>query len=73
MGVIYRDKEGSLYKIMPGIGADTYKGRKSKIGQAGGYGWKCMASLPWRDSMEDAETDLAEYAAKHGLQKVAEE
>jgi len=75
MASIYRDSEGNLYKVMPGIGMDAYKARKHKIGDAGGYGWKCITSpaLPWRRDPDQAEADLEAYAAKHNLQKIREE
>ena len=63
MPEIYVDQRGWRYRVMCGIGGDTFKGRYQKPGKTG---WKCMANLPWKNSFEEAQTDLDNYARKKG-------
>lgn len=65
-GKIYRDSRGWLYRVMPGLGGNTYKGRYQQPGKSS---WHCMRQLPWRDSQAEAEADLATYAAAHNWQE----
>ena len=58
----YRDARGWLYRVMPGLGGNTYKGRYQQPGKSS---WRCMRQLPWRDNQVEAETDLEVYAASH--------
>lgn len=60
---IYIDDRGWLYKVMPGLGSNTYKGRYQKPGKAG---WKCMTNLPWQSDFETAQADLDAMAEKKG-------
>lgn len=57
----YRDSRGWLYRVMSGLGEDNYKARYNKPGCKG---WKCVANLPWRNTWNEAEQDLAEYAQR---------
>lgn len=64
---IYIDDRGWLYKVMPGLGSNTYKGRYQKPGKAG---WKCMANLSWQSNFETAQADLDALAADKGWRVV---
>lgn len=59
----YMDSRGWLYRVMCGIGADSYKARCNK---PGGNGWKCCSFLPWRNSFDEAQADLNAHAEKKG-------
>lgn len=77
---IYEDSRGWRYRVMRGTPslpqfdnwydtsappATPYKAyRKSRGGS-----WKCVRTLPWRDTREAAEKDLAAYAARHGMRE----
>ncbi|MBR4695483.1 MAG: hypothetical protein IKO94_05320, partial [Selenomonadaceae bacterium] len=63
-GIIYKDSRGWLYKVMPGLGEGCFKARYHKPERAKDTGGKCMASMPWRETFEDAQKDLDELAAK---------
>lgn len=63
----YEDARGRKYKVMPGIGAEEFKGRWLK---PEGSGWHCMAQLPWRKTMVEAQRDLDEYAKKKGWEAI---
>lgn len=60
---IYKDGRGWEYKVVGGIGGNTYKGRYKKPRT---LSWKCMRALPWRKTQKEAEKDLAEYAKEKG-------
>lgn len=65
---VYEDKRGWRYKVMKGIGTPPiFKGRYNKLR---GNTWKCVRTLPWRDTREEAEKDLARYAARHGMKEL---
>lgn len=67
---VYKNKRGWRYKIMPGIGIPmTYKARYNKPSSGS---WKCVRTLPWRDTVAEAEKDLAAYAARHKMQVIKE-
>lgn len=51
----YKDERGWLYRVMRGIGENTYKARYQKPGKTG---WKCMVKMEWRDSFDKAQSDL---------------
>lgn len=57
---VYVDKRGWKFNVMPGLGV-AYKARYKKPGKTG---WHCVAALPWRDTVEEAEKDLAAWAEK---------
>ena len=60
---IYVDDRGWLYKVMPGLGLNAYKGRYQKPGKSG---WKCMTNLPWQSDFETAQADLDALATDKG-------
>ena len=63
----YRDARGWLYRVMPGLGGNTYKGRYQ---QPGKLSWHCMRQLPWKDNQIEAVADLEMYAAAHKWKEV---
>lgn len=65
---IYIDNRGWLYKVMQGLGDNTYKGRYQKPGK---NGWKCMANLPWQSSFEAAQADLDAMAKNKGWRMIS--
>lgn len=64
----YRDARGWRYRVMPGLGGNTCKTRYCKPGTTS---WKCVATLPWRDSPEEAQADLDQLAARKGWEQEA--
>ena len=60
---MYIDGRGCKYKVMSGIGLDTFKARYQKPDKHGNTGWKCVKSLPWRSTREEAQADLDHMAA----------
>ena len=63
---VYEDSRGWRYRVMQGLGTE-YKARYNKPGKGG---WHCVARLPWRATAEEAEKDLAAYAAGHGMKEL---
>ena len=63
---VYEDHRGWRFMVMPGLG-NEYKARYVKPGKKG---WHCVATLPWRASLERAQEDLDAYAASHHMQEV---
>lgn len=63
---MYIDGRGCKYKVMSGIGLDTFKARYQKPDKHGNSGWKCVKSLPWRSTREEAQADLDHMAAERG-------
>lgn len=59
----YADARGWRYRVMPGLGGDTFKARYHKPGAAS---WKCVAALPWRDTSDEAQEDLNKMARDKG-------
>lgn len=59
----YIAPSGWKYKVMAGIGGDTFKARYNKIGKSS---WKGMTQLPWRDSFDAAQADLNRIAKERG-------
>lgn len=55
----YIDNRGWKYKVMSGIGEDSYKARYQKPGKTG---WKCMNNMEWRNTFDEAQSDLNEMA-----------
>lgn len=55
----YVDERGWKYRVMPGIGINTYKARYQKPGKPG---WHGVAKLPWRESFDVAQADLNRLA-----------
>lgn len=66
---VYIDQRGWKYKVMGGIGLNTFKARYQKPEKSGSDGWKGLAALPWRSTFEEAQADPDEYARKKGWKK----
>lgn len=64
---VYEDGRGWQFKVMGGLGKNTFKARYKKISRDG---WHCVAILPWRTTAEEAQADLDSYAAKKGMKEV---
>lgn len=64
----YTDKRGWTYRVMQGLG-NVYKARYHRPEFKKGTGWKCVGVLPWRNTMEEAQADLDEYAKKHKMKE----
>lgn len=67
---IYEDYRGWRYKVMPGLGESTYKARYHKPDSPKNTQWKCVGTLPWRNTEEDAQKDLDEWAKRKGFKVV---
>lgn len=66
--MMYKDKRGWRYKVMQGLGTPpVFKARYNKPCSKT---WRCVRTLPWRETEEEAEKDLAGYAARHNMQVV---
>ena len=59
----YVDVRGWRYQVMRGLGESNWKARYQKPGSVS---WKCVATLPWRKSAEEAQRDLDQLAAEKG-------
>lgn len=57
--MIYRDKRGWIYRVMPGLGGDTFKARYRK---PDAVSWKGVAGLLWRPTRPLAQEDLDQMA-----------
>lgn len=62
----YIDSRGWKYQVMGSIGGNTFRARYQKPDHHGDVGWKGLASVPWRGSREEAQTDLDQLAKKKG-------
>lgn len=62
----YIDNRGWKYKVMSGIGDDTFKARYQRLEKQGDVVWKGLASVPWRRTREEAQADLDQLAEKKG-------
>lgn len=65
---IYSDSRGWLYKVMPGLGGDTFKARYHKP-EYPPHKWKCVMTLPWRASADEANADLERLAREKGWRR----
>ena len=54
MGKKYIDGRVWRYQVMPGIAAPPYPNYKARYQKPGSASWKCVATLPWRKSEEEA-------------------
>lgn len=54
----YIDSRGWKYKVLPGIGKNSFKARYQKPNHINSNGWKGVASLPWRNTFDEAQADL---------------
>lgn len=64
----YIDSRGWKYRVMSGLGENTFKARYQKPEKHGDTGWKGLASVPWRKSFDEAQADLNLLAEKKGWQ-----
>lgn len=62
----YIDSRGWKYKVMSGLGDDSFKARYQKPEKQGDIGWKGLAAVPWRKTFEEAQEDLDRHAADRG-------
>lgn len=62
----YIDDRGWKYRVMPGIGNNSFKTRYQKADKHGLIRWKGLSSLPWRASFDEAQADLNAYAKQKG-------
>ena len=66
MGKKYIDSRGWKYKVMGGLGDNTFKARYQRPEKHGDVGWKGLASVPWQNTREEAQADLDRLAEKKG-------
>lgn len=62
----YIDSRGWKYKVMSGLGDNTFKARYQRPEKQGDVGWKGLAAVPWRSTREEAQADLDRLAEKKG-------
>ena len=62
----YIDRRGWKYKVMSGIGENTFKARYQKPEKNGETGWKGLACVPWRSTFDEAQADLNRVAQEKG-------
>lgn len=62
----YIDARGWKYKVRAGIGMNTFKAAYQKPEKHGDTGWKGVASLPWRETFDEAQADLNRLADAKG-------
>lgn len=63
---MYTDKRGWMYRVMSGIGENAFKARYIKPDITG---WKCVKTLPWRETFAEAQRDLDELAELKGWEE----
>ena len=63
----YEDKRGWRFKVMGGLGENTFKARYKKPEKEG---WHCVAALPWRTTEAEAQADLDDYALVKHMKEV---
>lgn len=68
----YVDGRGWKYKVMGGISENTFKARYQRPEKHGDTGWKCLASVPWRNTFEEAQEDLDRHAKARGWRERVE-
>ena len=66
---MYIDKRGWKYKVMGGLSINSFKVRYQDDKHTGGTGWKCVKTLPWRETFDEAQADLKAYAKKKGMKE----
>ncbi len=59
----YIDERGWQYAVRPGLGHDVFKAFYRKPGKS----WHAVRVLAWFASEQEAEADLARWAAKKGM------
>lgn len=65
-GKKYIDARGWKYKVMSGLGDNSFKARYQKPEKTGNTGWRGLAAVPWRKSFQEAQMDLDRLAAGKG-------
>ena len=65
-GKKYIDSRGWKYKVMSGLGDNTFKARYQRPEKHGSVGWKGLTAVPWRNSREEAQADLDRLAEEKG-------
>lgn len=63
--MMYEDSRGWRYTVMAGLGTQF----KARYLKPKACGWHCVKVLPWRDTVEEAENDLVEYAKKKKMRE----
>lgn len=53
---------------MSSFAENCYKARYQKPEKHGGGGWKWVASVPWKNTFDEAQADLDQLAEKKGCQ-----
>lgn len=66
MGKKYIDNRGWKYKVMGGLGDNTFKARYQRPEKQGDVGWKGLAAVPWRRTRAEAQADLDQLAERKG-------
>ena len=62
----YIDERGWQYAVRPGLGHDVFKAFYRKPGKS----WHAVRVLAWFASEQEAEADLARWAAKKGMRRM---
>lgn len=62
----YIDSRGWKYQVMNSFVDNAYKARYQNPEKSGNVGWKGLASVPWRNTAEEAQADLDQLAEKKG-------
>lgn len=80
--MMYKNERGWRYKVMRAVVTQPASGLFDKpkdvwkfkgwYNKQKGNTWKPVRTLPWQETREKAEEDLAGYAARHKMQAVRE-
>ena len=62
--IVYQDKRGWTYRVMPGLEEHRFKASYHKPDKPDNVCWHCCAKLPWRKTFEEAQDDLDAYAKR---------
>lgn len=65
----YVDKRGWKFRVMSGIGENTYKARYQDNKHTGSSGWRGSGMAPWRESFDEAQSDLNKLAKSKGWEE----
>ena len=63
------DDRGWKYRVMSGIGENSYKARYQKPREKS---WKGLHTVPWRKTFDEAQTDLNVLATQKGWLEYSE-
>ncbi|NSW92763.1 MAG: hypothetical protein HPY74_19335 [Firmicutes bacterium] len=55
---------------MAGIGGNAFKARYQKPDKHGASGWHCLRAVPWKDSFDEAQSDLNALAKEKGWKEI---